>query len=157
MAKPILAFTVKKFIEESNSIEGIVRSAYPYEVEAVNKFLALPSVSIDDLCELAYIFTPQAILRRTPGMNVMVGNHLPPLGGSDLVDSLDELLDYMNRKGFTPYELYCAYEWLHPFMDGNGRTGRALWLRYMGGIRCAPLGFLKHWHYQTLAQYKPQD
>jgi Fic family protein len=36
-------------------------------------------------------------------------------------------------------------------MDGNGRSGRAIWLwqmlRQEGG---APLGFLHHFYYQTL-------
>lgn len=43
-----------------------------------------------------------------------------------------------------------AYETLHPFTDGNGRSGRALWLWAMGGIHRAPLGFLHHFYYQAL-------
>ena len=45
-------------------------------------------------------------------------------------------------------ETHVRYELLHPFLDGNGRSGRALWLWLMGQ---APLGFLHTFYYQTLS------
>ena len=36
----------------------------------------------------------------------------------------------------------------HPFTDGNGRSGRALWLWQMNNH--APFGFLHTFYYQTL-------
>ncbi len=55
-----------------------------------------------------------------------------------------------------PYISHVAYENLHPFTDGNGRSGRALWLWQMmhGTMRqvnmARDLGFLHTFYYQTL-------
>ena len=62
--------------------------------------------------------------------------------GEILADAVDECS--------SAYVLHCRYESLHPFTDGNGRSGRALWLWMMGGIEEAPLGFLHTWYYQSL-------
>ena len=46
----------------------------------------------------------------------------------------------------------CAYEMLHPFMDGNGRSGRALWAWMMLRLGQDPFAllFLHRFYYQTL-------
>lgn len=49
----------------------------------------------------------------------------------------------------SPFTTHLRYESIHPFSDGNGRSGRALWLWQMKGR--APLGFLHQFYYQTLA------
>lgn len=46
-----------------------------------------------------------------------------------------------------PWEVHIAYEMLHPFTDGNGRSGRMLWAWQM---RNFPLDFLHTFYYQTL-------
>ena len=47
------------------------------------------------------------------------------------------------------YENHKYFEEIHPFLDLNGRTGRAIWLHQMGGE--APMGFLHTWYYQSLS------
>ena len=53
----------------------------------------------------------------------------------------------------TPYDIHRRYETLHPFMDGNGRSGRILWAWQMIHHDIRPglsLGFLHAFYYQTL-------
>lgn len=137
--------TLHSFIEESNRIEGIVRSPTPIEIDAHRAFLARP-VSIKSLTHFISAVQPDARLRDLEGLNVQVGNYLPPIGGKHIVDILEQILS----TAVDPFLTHKAYENLHPFTDGNGRSGRAVWLHMMGGIEGAPLGFLHHWYYQSL-------
>lgn len=134
------------FVRESNRIEGIVREPTRSEVEAHERFLA-SDPSIPALIGLVEAVQPDARLRDRVGLDVRVGAFLPPPGGPEVAEKLRELL-HTSR---DPYWTHHLYETLHPFTDGNGRSGRALWLAMMGGIINVPLGFLHHWYYQSLA------
>ena len=140
------------FVQESNSIERINVATHE-DVDAHLKFLK-SDASISDLEEFVTAIQPDAVLRRKPGQNVRVGNHRPPPGGP-LIES--RLRDILEDPVMNPWETHCAYENLHPFTDGNGRSGRVLWLWQMGGTtfleRMAVhgiIGFLHMFYYQTL-------
>jgi hypothetical protein len=135
---------VRDFVSESNRIEGIPK-VRPHEITAHERLLAAIPLSVADVVEFVEAIA-HAPIRSREGMDVRVGRYRPPNGGPEIVTALDRLLDSHLR----PFEFHVAYEALHPFMDGNGRSGRALWLRDMGGIEHAPLGFLHHFYYQTL-------
>lgn len=64
----------------------------------------------------------RAPLRSLPGMNVRVGAHRPPSGGPEIPIRLARLLAVPHIPAFDRHRFY---ESIHPFMDGNGRSGRA--------------------------------
>jgi len=147
-------FDLADFIRESNRIEGIERE--PGDPQLVRElfhtrlFVTLKHVTVRDLEHFVAICTGAqhhpAELRRRVGMDVRVGNHVAPLGGHEIEVRLETILRNLDR--LTPFQTHIEYESLHPFTDGNGRSGRALWLWQMGGA--APLGFLHRFYYQTL-------
>lgn len=142
------------FVRESNRIEGIHREPSTEELQETMRFSLLEEVHLADLLSLLAVYQPDAQLRIRAGMNVQVGNYIPPRGGDGIGYALKELLEIANDpEAATPYDLHCQYETLHPFTDGNGRTGRALWLWHMGGLARVPLGFLHTFYYQSLSAY----
>lgn len=138
------------FVAESNAIEGIRREPLSAEVQAHMDILCLEALTVPDIVRFVDMIAPGHVLRDRPGLNVTVGSHRPPAGGADITWSLSDILRDVNGH-VAPYDCHCAYEKLHPFTDGNGRSGRMIWLwqmtRLHGG---APLGFLHHWYYQSL-------
>jgi Fic/DOC family protein len=92
-------------------------------------------------------------LRKRVGLNVRVGDHIAPRGGPKIVDELSAIL--ADTLDGDPYAVHHRYETLHPFTDGNGRSGRAIWLWMMdkrGQLdRALELGFLHNWYYQSLS------
>lgn len=145
---------VRAFVAESNRIEGITRPPRKSEIEAHLAFLALPEIRQADLEAFVAVVAPGKPIRDRIGMNVTVGNHRPPGGGRNILQDLYTILTRANR-GINPHTVHRDYETLHPFMDGNGRSGRVLWLWQMLRHRADPYvlrrGFLHTFYYQTLS------
>lgn len=141
------------FVRESNWIEGIKRDPTEEEIEAHAQFLARKELTITSFELFVERIQPGATLRKKVGMDVQVGDHVAPVGGPGIERRLQSLIFQANVHGRNVvYMIHRDYEYLHPFTDGNGRSGRAWWLKMMGGPSRVPLGFLHTWYYQSLAR-----
>lgn len=149
---------MRDFIRESNRIEGIKRELFLHEIEAHENIMELEELRIEDICNFVKAIA-KAPLRDREGMDVSVGNHVPDYGGHQIRSKLDALLGKINIGALSPYEAHHCYESLHPFMDGNGRSGRVIWLWIMQkqlGVDAMDViyarGFLHSWYYQSLSE-----
>lgn len=144
------------FVRESNRIEGIT-PVRQHELLAHEAFLSLDLIRVGDLQGFVRAVA-SADLRSEKGMDVRVGSHRPPPGGPKVVDALNNLLDHLlevepdDGFSYTPFEIHQRYESLHPFIDGNGRSGRVLWAWHRLRLGRDPfvLGFLHSWYYESL-------
>lgn len=143
--------SVEDVVRESNGIEGIFRAPTSAEMEAFYDVMNAPVVTVSSLTKFVVACTGiGAPLRDKKGLNVRVGSYMAPPGGPTIKKALAELLT--GAETMEPHALYLAYENLHPFVDGNGRSGRALYHRRLGpNGRSMQLGFLRDFHYRTLS------
>lgn len=141
------------FIRESNRIEGIVREPTAREIQAHAEFLELPEVRVPEM-ECFVRDVAGRPLRDRIGMDVRVGRHTPPPGGPEIRSELSDLLAAVMCDEYdgNPWAAHVDYERLHPFMDGNGRSGRVLWawMRQREGRDPFVLGFLHAAYYEAL-------
>lgn len=154
------------FVRESNKIENILRDPTAEEVSASMDIIKLDVIRVADLENVVNVYTNgYAKLRREFNNNVRVGNHVAPIGGPEIVSRLAEILKGVNDGSLNPYEAHVRYETLHPFEDGNGRSGRILWAWQMVRNYTNPhihgwnpgikIQFLHAFYYQTLQFSRP--
>ncbi len=140
------------FLRESNAIEGIHGMPTLPEIKAAELFLEAPEMSVGVLGKLQAVIAPKKPLRSRPGMDVRVGSYIAPPGGPNIPLRLAALTMAANTPNDDPWERHCAFEMLHPYMDGNGRTGRLLWVWQTLRLGRDPfrLPFLQAFYYETL-------
>lgn len=142
---------LEAFLRESNAIEGIHRRVYEHELVTAAQFLEMEVLTLQDLNDVQQAFAHGHRLRDLPGLDVRVGNYIAPRGGPDIRDVLCAILTNAHVSN-SPHQVHVAFEMLHPYTDGNGRSGRILWAWHMRKLGRDPfrLGFLHAFYYQTL-------
>ena len=145
---------LERFITESNHIEGLGK-ATPGEVAVAGWFMNRAEITLETLNAAQAVFAPGKPLRNRPDMNVRVGKYVAPQGGKSLVAALTSILTAVHQTS-DPWRTHVDFEMLHPYLDGNGRTGRILWAWHMRRLGRDPfaLSFLHRFYYDTLAHSK---
>lgn len=107
----------------------------------------MPPVACGQI-KLQKVYAPGQPLRNKPGMTVRVGHYYPRPGSPTMRRDLARVLAIH----VDPYRGHIAFEKLHPFLDGNERTGRTVWawLMQVADRDSFTLPFLHRWYYQSL-------
>lgn len=142
---------IYSFAKESNEIENIRdKRRHLNHAAALEKFLELPKIEVHDLIEFVKAIEPEAYIRTCDAHQVWIGGH-EAMAGSKVLNALQMMIESVHREE-QPNSIHKIYENIHPFIDGNGRSGRALWLWQMVN-QCGYDGrykFLRMYYYLTL-------
>ena len=130
----------------------------------VEKNAAKKTIRHEDLFELHRILAGEVMDQGEAGryrsIAVRVGNYLPPTP-NDVSGLMFELLDWWNKRatGLSPVLssaiLHYRFEAIHPFADGNGRTGRALalWELYRRGFDTHHIFSVDEYYWEDRPRY----
>lgn len=128
----IKAVDMMPYIRSSNLIENIDNPREDRRsAKAWNWLMDQPLISLPVLLELHHRITAKQLPKGERGefrkVNVQVGGRLcpaPELSKQITINWLYDMLEH--AKTLEPKEMHIRFEKAHPFVDGNGRTGRML-------------------------------
>ncbi len=131
---------ISKFLEQSNAIEGVYDADSLAQAEVAWEFLiSQTEMSVGVICQLHKILMlnhnllphEKGYLRKIP---VYIGNR-EAMDYELIEERLKLLVQGMTLVPENSKSHHIQYEKIHPFVDGNGRTGRMLmnWERLRAG------------------------
>ncbi len=105
--------------------------------------------------------------RKLPGTalkNAQTGEtvYLPPQDPNKIIELMSNLEQFINRPDLSDFDplvkmaiIHFQFESIHPFYDGNGRTGRIINILYMilGGLQKLPILYLSSHIIRNKADY----
>ena len=125
-------------------------------------------LSVNHIIQIHHIVEPEAgDLRKLPGtviMNTKTGEtlHTPPQNHEEISDYLTNLEKYININDLEDTDailkmavIHFQFESIHPFYDGNGRTGRMINILYLTLAKKLniPILYLSKYINQNRAKY----
>ncbi len=124
-------------------------------------------LTINDIKEIQFLIAPNHPIRKLPGTvlknpktNEVV--YTPPQDHLEIVSLLNNLETYINDPQFHNIDslikmpiIHFQFESIHPFYDGNGRTGRLLNILYLvqQGLLDIPVLYLSSYIIKNKAEY----
>jgi Fic family protein len=130
----------------------------------VEKHAGKKTIRHEDIFNLHRLLAGQVMDQGEAGryrtIQVRVGRHFPP-AAAGVSGLMFELPEWWNRKAvelspvLSSAILHYQFEWIHPFADGNGRTGRALalWELYRRGFDSHHIFSVDEYYWEDRAAY----
>lgn len=148
--------TIEDYIRESNLIEGVDNpKEIDQSLEAWNYLKGAPELDTATILTTHGLVMRNLLGYRERGnlreVQVWVGNRKcpHPLAVPDLLRFWLE--DMANYKLLNPKNQHVRFEKIHPFVDGNGRSGRMFmwWHEMMLGQILTYIPFSRRWSYYS--------
>lgn len=163
-------------LEQVRAVEEgreLVASDQPSQREVINYFAGLryvenqagtKTIRHDDVFELHHLLAKGVMDQGEPGryrsICVQVGRYMPP-APEDVSGLMFELLEWWNKSSgelspvLSSAILHYRFESIHPFADGNGRTGRslALWELYRRGFDTHHIFSVDEYYWEDRPRY----